>query len=179
MLKLFLEDFTLDSADIVQLESRRITDFLLAISSLGPKDLPTSRALISVIEGESLPEWVEDLGGDEELEAAKEVVVQALPQLLEQAQHAFEHYPSQDELWGIIVVGRCCQFYKFERACVEKLKFPTFKASDRLTTDDAEKYATLVDDTHFIFDPVLDCYTEMFIKRMEDMMVWALNTFLG
>ncbi|KAI0311372.1 hypothetical protein OF83DRAFT_1087742 [Amylostereum chailletii] len=172
---LFPSSSSAELIEVIRVDSHRITDFLLAISPLDEEGLPQSRAIMSVIEGKLLPQWVEVLGGAEELEAAKEVAEQALPQLLEQVQHAFKQYPSQKELWGIVFVGRCCQFYQFEKTCVEKQKL----AAEELTPHEAQKYMTKVGNLHHIIDPVQDCYTESFMDNMEDMMEWASKTFLG
>ncbi|KAI0312533.1 hypothetical protein OF83DRAFT_1294847 [Amylostereum chailletii] len=161
--------------EILEIQSRRLTDFFLAISPLGEDALPILRGAIAVLEAKAAEDRTYATE-EEECAAVRDSISQALPQIVQQAMYALDESPEQSLVWGIVVVGRCCQFFKFSRSILEELSIGSI--TEKISVEEARKHAVPFGDIHLIFDRVQDRYTSSFVKNIEEMMDWAKTTFL-
>ncbi|KAI0313789.1 hypothetical protein OF83DRAFT_1175352 [Amylostereum chailletii] len=157
-------------------KSYRLTDFLLAVSGFDAEGKPSRRGLVAVVEAKKMPKYdPEGTTSRKELSVAAVEVENTLPQLVQQARYALKQYPDQDTIWGIIIVGRCCQFYKFHREQLPEFKLSdkyerVFRPAEGKTIGD---YATSHGRIHRMIEPKKDRYTDTFMNHFHDMMEWS------
>ncbi|KAI0309424.1 hypothetical protein OF83DRAFT_1158590 [Amylostereum chailletii] len=161
-----------DSSTILQdWKSHHLTDFLLAVSGYTAEGEPLARrGLVAVIEAKKMPPYDKN-NPREELRVATAEAERTLPQLIQQARYGFKQYPNQDSVWGIIIVGRCCQFYKLDRELALSDKYErVFHPAPGKTIF---AYAMYKGGIHRMVEPKRDRYTDAFRKHFHDMMEWS------